>query len=61
MKKNCFVWLVLNFEMYLLGSLYSEIFLPHSRTVFQKREAKVQLYCTGAKTDFVLTINDVLV
>lgn len=35
---------------------------PHS--LIQKQcfwKAKVQFYCTGATTDFVLTINDVLV
>lgn len=42
-KKNCFVWLVLHFEMYLLGSLSSDIFLLHSKTVFQKRKEKKKL------------------
>lgn len=51
-KKKCFVWLVLHFEMYLLGSLYSEIFLPRSTTNSISNKAKVQFYCTGATTDF---------
>lgn len=33
--------------------------LPIQNQCFRK--AKVQFYCTGATTDFVLTINDVLV
>lgn len=39
-----------------------EIFFPPSLIQNQCfRKAKVQFYCTGATTDFVLTINDVLV
>lgn len=55
--KRCFIWLVgALFEMYNSSHIQSCFVSP---CVQYLRQAKVQFYCTGAKLDFVLTINEV--